>query len=114
MPSEKPQDTGKVNELCLKRDTMKLQKLEKVVKNPTVAKIEEEINDSKGYRFQKEREENLLIDSLLDESEYILQMMNTSLHRCRPALVPGTLPIFDTGSQRFTVQVSGRLQSCIT
>jgi len=41
-------------------------------------------------------------------------MMNTSLHRSCLALLPGTLPIFYTGSQRrFTPQVSGRLQSCI-
>ena len=35
----------------------------------------------------------------LDESEYILQMMLTSLHRSRPALMPGgTSSIVDTGS----------------
>ena len=50
--------------------------------------------------FRKERKRREFTHRIfLDESEYILQMMLTSLHRSRPALMPGgTSSIVDTGS----------------
>ena len=62
----------------------------------------------------RKREKRIYSSNLwFDESESFGQMMNMSRHRSCLALVPGTLPILYTGSQRFIIQVSGRLQSCI-
>ena len=48
---------------------------------------------------KKEKRREFTHRIFLDESEYILQMMLTSLHRSRPALMPGgTSSIVDTGS----------------